>query len=166
MIRMLFMIFFIFISGCATKHEFKFIYHHGHKFDLPRNFTHLVSFDTNDNLLIFKYSNDPGKKYISISEEKNIIKTHTEDCTYSIFFAEVLNKSKSNFTCEDEEVNSFRFVFMQNAEAGLWNNIEHNYYYFIREDKSNVFIVKDDIILNLSSDFLTKNEWKKLLKLN
>jgi len=52
---------------------------------------------------------------------------------------------------------------MQGAEIGVWSSQKYNHYYFLRKDKGDIFSVQGDSILMLSSDFLNKDQWQRLL---
>jgi len=155
--KLFFILFLSFVSHNASAGSFILAYG-GAKFNLPLS---PVAVGASPTIVVVKYSMLSGKRYISASTVEDDF--YNGSCDYKDFFDSAM-ASPSNNLCGEEEIKSFQYVFMREAESGLWIKGGKYYYNFIREKgkEGRVFIVDDDKLTMIASDFLTKKEWKTI----
>lgn len=81
------------------------------------------------------------------------------------FFNEVLGKE--NTGCDELAIQSFRHVFVEDREAGVWSGKSRDFYYFISDKKSTIFFASgtpEEKIIKVDSNFLTRKQIKQLFK--
>ena len=129
-------------------------------FYIPNNPSVIGYLGTDSEILIAKYSDEPGKSIVGFSLDKDV---NTGGCGPRFFFKPVLSKSASE--CDVEAVESFRYVFMKNRDSGTWSSGNKEIFYFIGPDKSTVFLVEegaDNKTYKIESNFLSKKGIKKI----
>ena len=129
-------------------------------FYIPSNPKVIGYLGTDSEILIAKYSDEPGKSIIGFSLDKEV---NTGGCGPRVFFKSVLNKDASE--CDAEAVESFRYVFMKNRDSGTWSSGNKEIFYFIGSDKSTVFLVEegsDNKTYKIESNFLSEKGIKKI----
>lgn len=156
-------LFIVFFSSFASaeSNDFKFVYH-GLKFYIPDAPKSAGFLGTENDTVIFKYGNNPGEKLIGFSIEN---KMETGGCEPAPFFNEALGKE--NTGCEELAVKSFRHVFVDDRESGVWPGENHDFYYFISDNKSTIFFTSgspETKIIKVDSNFLTKKQIKRVFK--
>jgi hypothetical protein len=134
----------------------------GLDFYIPKNPVTIGFLGTESDLLLVKYSQEPGEKYIGFGIESKDF--NTGGCNPEEFLDTVLGES--NDGCNKEDVESFRMVFVENRDAGVWASSDARFYYFLSDKKSTVFHVLDNQkrrSLMIESDFISKKEIRKAL---
>lgn len=129
-------------------------------FYIPNNPSVIGYLGTDSEILIAKYSDEPGKSIVGFSLDKEV---NTGGCGPRVFFKSVLSKDASE--CDAEAVESFRYVFMKKRDSGTWSSDDKEIFYFIGPDKSTVFLVEegaDNKIYKIESNFLSKMGIKKI----
>tara|TARA_Y100001001_G_scaffold151448_1_gene163039 strand:- start:62 stop:562 length:501 start_codon:yes stop_codon:yes gene_type:complete len=129
-------------------------------FYIPSNPSVIGYLGTDSEILIAKYSDEPGKSIIGFSLDKEV---NTGGCGPRVFFKSVLGKDASE--CDEEAVESFRYVFMKNRDSGTWRSGNKEIFYFIGSDKSTVFLLEEgsgNKTYKIESNFLSKKEIKKI----
>jgi hypothetical protein len=109
---------------------------------------------TDSEILIAKYSDEPGKDIVGFSLDKEV---NTGGCSPVVFFKSVLSKKESE--CDAKAIESFRYVFMKNRDSGIWSSGNKEFFYFIGSDKSTVFFIEegtDNKTYKIESNFLSK----------
>jgi hypothetical protein len=127
---------------------------------LPNNPSVIGYLGTDSEILIAKYSDEPGKSIVGFSLDKEV---NTGGCGPRVFFKSVLSKGTSE--CDAEAVESFRYVFMKNRDSGTWSNGNKEIFYFIGSDKSTVFLVEEGAgnkTYKIESNFLSKKGIKEI----
>jgi hypothetical protein len=129
-------------------------------FYIPNNPSVIGYLVTDSEILIAKYSDEPGKSIVGFSLDKEV---NTGGCGPRVFFKSVLSKGTSE--CDAEAVESFRYVFMKNRDSGTWSNGNKEIFYFIGSDKSTVFLVEEGAgnkTYKIESNFLSKKGIKEI----
>lgn len=156
-------LFIAFLSSIASaeSNDFKFVYH-GLNFYIPDAPKSAGFLGTESDTIIFKYGDNPGEKLIGFSVEN---KMETGGCEPVPFFNEVLGKE--NTGCDELAVQSFRHVFVEDREAGVWSSKSRDFYYFISDKKSTIFFASgtpETKIIKVDSNFLTRKQIKQVFK--
>lgn len=155
-------LFFIFFTFPALAHERPLhIVYQDFDFYVPENPTTIGYLGTENNILIAKYSDKPGEKVIGFSVENDM---NTAGCKPDQFFASATNEV--GVDCDKSSMEAFRHVFVDNREVGAWNGEEYNFYYFVADNMSTVFVTGDEpasIILKIDSNFLTRQQIKQVV---
>lgn len=155
--RYLFIILTLFSTACFAK-PLLFAYN-GLKFDFPNNPIAIGSNSGTNNSLLVVYARGEGKGSIMATTDISI---ETGQCDLQVFFTAVI-QGKTDYPCGELEHKSFRKVFMDNAEVGIWQGHNAPIFYFLAEEMGHVFILDGEQRVGLSSSFLTKEQWIKLL---
>ncbi len=134
----------------------------GIKLKIPNNHLTIGSMGGEDNFLVFKYSNEAGKKYLAFT---NMTKSNFIDhkCEINVFFHDAFNNSKKS-KCNQEELKLFKEIFLNDNDFGVWSGQEYFTYYTISNNESFLFIVhKSGKTIKVDTDFLDKKELKKII---
>lgn len=133
----------------------------GQQYLLPPNPVAIGSAGGKDNVLIIKYSEKPGKDYITLSRGGNL---ETGACSYSNFFRSILD-SQAEDGCADAAIDAFRRTFVADAETDVWEVAGHLHYYFRTADHGTfVFSVIDDhAVIVIDTDFMEEQELRHAL---
>jgi hypothetical protein len=129
-------------------------------FYIPKDPRVIGYLGTDSEILIAKYSDEPGKSIIGFSLDKEI---NTGGCDPRVFFKSALSKSSSE--CDEKAIDAFRYVFMKNRDSGIWSSGNKDFFYFIGADKSTVFLVAEGTDKNtfkIESNFLGKEAIKRI----
>jgi len=129
-------------------------------FYIPKGPSVVGYLGTDSEILIAKYSDEPGKDIVGFSLDKEV---NTGGCSPVIFFKSVLSKKESE--CDAKAIESFRYVFMKNRDSGIWSNGNKEFFYFIGSDKSTVFLIEkgtDNKTYKIESNFLSKERIKDI----
>ncbi|MDY6842090.1 MAG: hypothetical protein SV429_11455 [Pseudomonadota bacterium] len=129
-------------------------------FYIPNNPVIVGYLGTDSEILIAKYSDEPGKDVVGFSLDKEV---NTGGCSPEVFFRSVLSENESE--CDVKAVESFRYVFMKNRDSGIWSSGDKEFFYFIGPDKSTVFMINQDTdsrTYKIESNFLSKERIKDI----
>jgi len=155
----------IIFSGVALAEDqndyFKFVYH-GFDFYIPEAPKSAGFLGSPNKTIIVKYGDAPGEKLVGFSVENEM---ETGECEPEFFFREVLGEVEAG--CGELAVESFRRVFVDDRETGVWSGERYDFYYFFGNKRSTIFFaseVPDKAILKVDSNFLTKNQIKRAFK--
>ncbi|MEX2476222.1 hypothetical protein [Marinobacter sp.] len=149
------------VTACAQSDQTITAVFSGMKFKVPGAPLIIGALGQSNDILLIKYSNNPGERYISFSTENSL---DTGDCKVGDFFKEIL-ETDSKYECEKSAVDSFRKVFSEGANSGVWQGEGRDYFYFLSDkQRSFVFFVPDNgHLVKLESDFLDARDFQKLL---
>ena|SRR5690554_869814 len=129
-------------------------------FYVPNNPLLIGYLGTDSEILIAKYSVEPGKDIVGFSLDKEV---NTGGCSPEVFFRSVLGENEAE--CDIRAIDSFRYVFMRNRDSGVWSGSDKDFFYFIGPDKSTVFMTKNDNdneTFKIESNFLSKEKIKNI----
>ncbi len=129
-------------------------------FYIPSNPSVVGYLGTDSEILIAKYSDEPGKDIVGFSVDKEV---NTGGCSPGVFFKSVLSKNEPE--CDKKAIESFRYVFMKNRDSGIWSSGDKEFFYFIGSDKSTVFLTEkgtDKKTYKIESNFLSKEGVKDI----
>ncbi len=134
----------------------------GMKFRVPGDHVVIGSMGGNDNFLVFRYTNEPGEKYIAFTIMTNNAKIDYK-CEMNVFFNDVFNENK-NSKCNRDELKAFKKIFLVNKNVGKWNNENYDFFYTIGKDDSFLFVVnKNGKVVKIDSDFMNKEGLKHIV---
>lgn len=161
--RIAFLLFTIAFSvfASAESNDFKFAYH-GFNFYIPEAPKSAGFLGSVNDTVVVKYGDKPGENLIGFSVEN---KMKTGGCEPVAFFKETLGVVKAG--CDELAIESFRHVFVDDRDAGVWSGENYDFYYFIGGTRTTVFFVSgtlDTGILKVDSNFLTKKLMKRVFK--
>lgn len=148
---------FLTFSLSASESDLRIVYG-GLDFFIPNNPVLIGYLGTDSEILIAKYSDEPGKDIIGFSLDKEV---NTGGCRPEVFFRSVLNANEAE--CNTDAVESFRYVFMKSRDSGAWSGGDKEFFYFIGSDKSTVFMIEeksDNKTYKIESNFLNKERIK------
>lgn len=136
------------------------------KLSLPNNFMligALGDMGGQENILIFRYGNEKGKRYIALSDMTN--DTSVEyGCSIGLFYNELFSDNK-NTDCNNENLNIMRKVFIENKEIAVWAVNGYVLNYSAGKGKSFVFISGENgKLIGVESDFIDKRTYKNIFK--
>lgn len=133
----------------------------GMKFQVPGSPVIVGSLGANNDILLIKYSDIVGKRYISFGTENTL---ETGGCEWSDFFEATLSQQEAH-GCGRASVESFRSVFVQGANAGIWKIADRAYYYFLSDQGASFvfFQSNNGNLIKLESDFLDSDGFRQML---
>ena len=146
------------LSLSASENYLRIVYG-AHDFYIPNSPRVIGYLGTDSEILIAKYSEEPGKRIIGFSLDKEL---NTGGCGPTVFFKSVLSEDASE--CDAKAIESFRYVFMKNRDSGTWSSGNKKIFYFIGSDKATAFLVEDDDnkTYKIETNFLNKKQIKKI----
>lgn len=149
------------LSACAQTDQYIIAAYDGMKFQAPASPVIVGSLGANNDILLVKYSDTVGKRYISFGTENTL---ETGGCGWSDFFEATLSEAV-NHSCAQASVTSFKNVFVEGADAGVWKIEGKPYYYFLSDsDSSFVFFQSSNgNLIKLESDFLDSDGFRRML---
>ncbi|PVY76439.1 hypothetical protein C8D92_105192 [Tamilnaduibacter salinus] len=136
------------------------IVYQNYDFYVPEKPVLMAYLGTDSDILIAKYSEKPGKKFIGFSRERDL---NTGECPPAAFFEQALEKR--NGACREGSLKAFRTVFMKDRDSGRWSGEGHQFYYFVSPEQSTVFIISDkknEAVYKVESDYLDKDAIKAI----
>jgi len=133
----------------------------GLKFQVPASPVIIASLGAENGILLIKYSDTVGKKYITFNTENSL---ETGGCEWSDFFEATLSEEEAH-GCDQASLESFKSVFVQDTDSGVWKVGNRAYYYFLSDqDTSFVFFETDNgNLIKLESDFLDSGGFRRTL---
>ncbi|WP_250657053.1 hypothetical protein [Alkalimarinus coralli] len=163
MSRLLFILFGMLIfpmSVLSDNSSVKFIYS-GFDFYIPGGASIIGTKGGRENFTFFRYGSNNGKEFLAFSD---ISKDDTIEygCDVQEFYAQLAGRSSSN-SCSQSEIASFKKYFVGNSDTGEWSNTDFTSYYFSNNEHSFLFVFKDDKVIKIDSDFMDKNELKRII---
>lgn len=144
----------------AGQDSLRVVYRHLN-FHIPADPLLVGLLGSDSNIVIAKYSGEPGQKIIGFSVEQDL---EFADCEPGIFFEEVLDVTAAG--CEAQSVAAFRHVFVRNRETGVWRGEDYRFFYFLGPKKSTVFMLGEQSggeIYKIESNFQSKRELRRVL---
>ena len=133
----------------------------GLKFDAPSDAKVVGFLGTDSDILLLKYSKQPGKQIIGFSIDKEL---NYGDCEPKEFFESTLDSISTS--CDQQALDAFKHVFVRDRNHGTFSGATGNFYYFIGKDHSTIFYVLDNAnnrVLKIESNFLSKEKLKFLI---
>lgn len=149
------------LSACAQTNSDLTAAYSGMKFQVPGSPVIVGSLGANNDILLIKYSDTVGKQYISFGTENSL---DSGGCDWPEFFEETLSE-KESYDCDEASVESFKSVFVEDADAGAWSAPERTYYHFLSDQKSSFvfFQSSNGNLIKLESDFLDSEGFRRVL---
>jgi hypothetical protein len=133
----------------------------GFKFNIPKDHVAVGSTGGKDNFLVFKYNSQPVKNYIAFSKmipEPNI----NYNCELDIFIKDAFLNNKDT-KCNLTELNSFRKVFLNDKDKGIWKKNGLMLYYTVSKKDAFLFVIDTHgTVIKVDSDFIDKAGLKKI----
>ncbi|MCK7550993.1 hypothetical protein [Marinobacter goseongensis] len=148
------------VTACAQADQVITAVFSGMKFQVPGAPVIIGALGQSNDILLIKFSNNPGERYISFSAENSL---DTGGCEVGTFFEAILEKS-SEGECEKSAVESFQSVFVKGTRSGAWKG-EDRYYYFLSDSERSFVFFRSQAghLVKLESDFLEARDFRALL---
>lgn len=149
------------LSACAQTSSDITAAYSGMKFQVPGSPVIVGSLGASNDILLIKYSDTVGKRYISFGTENSL---DTGGCGWNEFFEEALSE-KDSYVCDGASVQSFKSVFVEDADAGTWQTADRTYYHFLSDQNPSFvfFQSSNGNLIKLESDFLDSEGFRKVL---
>jgi len=149
------------LSACAQTDPYITAAYSGMKFQVPGSPVIVGSIGANHDILLIKYSDTVGKRYISFGTENTL---ETGGCGWSDFFEATLSEKEAH-SCDQASVESFKSVFVQGTDAGIWKAADRAYYFFLPDQGSSFvfFQSNNGNLIKLESDFLDSDGFRRML---
>lgn len=132
------------------------------RLEIPGNFSVVGDAGDNQNILIFRYGDELGKRFLAFSDMTND-QTISYGCPASVFFKHVffvMDKSE----CNQDNVKIMRESFVYGRHVETWSENKYSIAYSGDKDKSYVFIIGDNgKLVKLDSDFLDYESFRKIV---
>lgn len=133
------------------------------RFEIPGNFSVVGHAGNNQNILIFRYGDELGKRFLAFSDMTND-KTINYGCPVSTFFKGVFFNS-DNPECDQDNIKLMQESFVEGRDVDKWSSGEYSIVYSGDNKKSYIFLIGDNgKLVKLDSDFLEGEAFKKVVK--
>lgn len=133
------------------------------RFEIPGNFSVVGDAGDNQNILIFRYGDELGKRFLAFSDMTND-KTINYGCPASTFFKGVFFNS-DNPECDQDNIKLMQESFVEGRDVDKWSSGEYSIVYSGDNKKSYIFLIGDNgKLVKLDSDFLEGEAFKKVVK--
>lgn len=132
------------------------------KFAIPGGVTVVGDAGDRQNILIFRYGDEPGKDFLAFS---NMTSDATIDygCPVNIFFKEVFF-GDAKPECNQGNVRLMQEVFVEERDIETWPSNDYEIVFSGSSGKSYVFIIGNDgKLVKIDSDFLDNASFKKVI---
>ncbi|NVD36753.1 hypothetical protein [Marinobacter lutaoensis] len=149
------------LSACAQTDQYITATYSGMKFQVPESPVIVGSLGANNDILLIKYSNNVGERYISFGTENTL---DTGGCGWPDFFEATLSANQ-DYGCDRASVESFKSVFVRGADTGIWKVSDRVYYYFLSDQEPSFVFFQSDKgnLIKLESDFLDSDGFRRVL---
>ncbi|WP_147436929.1 hypothetical protein [Alkalispirillum mobile] len=135
----------------------------GLKFKVPGNFSVIGDAGGNLNILIFRYGDELGKRFLAFSDMTED-KTINYGCPASTFFKGVFFDN-DNPECDQDNIKLMQESFVEGRDVKKWSSGEYSIVYSGDNKKSYIFVIGDNgKIVKLDSDFLEFEAIMKVVK--
>jgi hypothetical protein len=133
------------------------------RFKIPGNFSVVGDAGDNQNILIFRYGDELGKRFLAFSDMTND-QTINYGCLPSVFFNNVFfDIDKSG--CNQDNIKLMQESFVEGRQVETWSSNEYSIVYSGDKEKSYIFIIGDNgKLLKVDSDFLDNESFKKMVR--
>lgn len=133
------------------------------RFEIPGNFSVVGDAGDNQNILIFRYGDELGKRFLAFSDMTND-KTINYGCPSSTFFKTVFFDTDKP-ECDQDNVKLMQESFVEGRDVERWSSGEYSIVYSGDKEKSYIFIIGDNgKLVKVDSDFLESESIKKVVK--
>lgn len=133
-------------------------------FYIPPQPTLAGTLGNNADLLIFRYSNEKGKKYVAFSNLKNDI-TIDLGCPLETFFEDLFEGETSN-SCDNNQLSAFKKSFIEGHKIKTYTLGNRNAFYSAGESINFIFVFdKNGNAIKIESDFLVEADLPSLFEL-
>jgi len=132
------------------------------KFEVPGEFSVIGDAGGNQNILIFRYSDQRGKRFLAFSDMTND-ETIDYGCPSYVFFSKVFDLS-DNSSCNDDNIEIMRDTFVEGRDVEAWSINDYEVVYSGSGKKSYAFIIGNyGKLLKIDSDFLGIEAFRSIL---
>lgn len=131
------------------------------RFKIPGNFSVIGDAGDSQNILIFRYGDEPGKMFLAFSDLTND-KSINYGCPTNIFFHNVFFDSDES-GCDPDKIRLIKGSFVENRSVERWSSKKYSIAYSSNKEKSYIFIIGDNgKLVKIDSDFLKKESLKRV----
>ncbi|MDY6943653.1 MAG: hypothetical protein SVU69_11670 [Pseudomonadota bacterium] len=135
----------------------------GLAFVLPSDFRVIGDLGGQENILIFRYSEQKGKNYVAFTDMSND-KSLDYGCHVNEFF-NILFSPIENSSCNEKTLRIMSETFVSGAQTNVWKSDNYIFNYSETEEKTFLFISgKDGKLVKIDSDFLDDGAYKQITK--
>lgn len=132
------------------------------RFKIPRNFSAVGDSGDSQNILIFRYGDEPGKMFLAFSDLTND-KSINYGCPASIFFHNVFFDPDES-GCDQDKIKLIKGSFVEGRSVERWSSNKYSIAYSSNKEKSYIFIIGDNgKLVKIDSDFLKKESFKRVV---
>lgn len=157
-----FIVLSFFCVGAFAKTNVELVYS-DLRFEIPGNFSVVGDAGDNQNILIFRYGDELGKRFLGFSDMTND-KTINYGCPASTFFKGVFFNS-DNPECDQDNIKLMQESLVEGRDVDKWSSGEYSIVYSGDNKKSYIFLIGDNgKLVKLDSDFLEGEAFKKIVK--
>ncbi|WP_043518410.1 hypothetical protein [Halomonas sp. BC04] len=135
----------------------------GLSFEIPGNFSMIGDAGGSQNILIFRYGDELGKRFLAFSDMTND-QTLSYGCPASVFFKNVFFDGDDS-GCDQDNIEIMQESFVEGRKVERWSENDYSVVYSGDREKSYIFIIGDNgKLVKVDSDFLEKESLKKIVR--
>jgi len=133
------------------------------KFTIPSDYTLIADVGGSDNILIFRYGDEKGKRYIAFTDMTNDVSVDY-GCKVDVFFNVLFSKDKNN-SCNIDNLNVLDDVFIKNKKVQTWSTGKYQINYSSDGGSSFVFLGnRNGKLIKIDTDFLSEGEFRSIFR--
>jgi len=133
------------------------------RFDIPGDFSLVANIGDSQNVLIFRYGDELGKRYLAFSDMSND-KTIDYGCPVAVFFEGVFS-GPVNPGCNQQDLKVMQDVFVRDRRVERWDVGRYSVIYSDLNRKSYLFVIGgEEKLLRIGSDFLSYDALKRIVE--
>lgn len=131
------------------------------RFSIPAGFTVVGDIGDSQNMLIFRYGDEPGKQFLAFADMTDD-QTVDYGCPAGTFFKAVFFETTAA-ECDQTLIQAMQENFVVGRKVDTWSKDTYSLAYSSHGDKAFLFVIGDDAkLLKIDSDFLDGESLKRI----
>ncbi|KPP97671.1 hypothetical protein [Marinobacter sp. HL-58] len=131
------------------------------RFNIPAGFTVVGDIGDSQNMLVFRYGDEPGKQFLAFSDMTDD-QTVNYGCPVGTFFEAVFFETNAA-ECDQALIQAMQENFVVGRDVATWSQDTYSLAYSDHGNKAFLFVIGEDSkLLKIDSDFLDGESLKRL----
>ena len=132
-------------------------------FSIPASFTVVGAIDDRQNLLVFRYSDESGKRFLAFADMTDD-QTIEYGCAPGVFYTAVFFETGGS-DCNQRAISGMQDNFINDRKVATWTQDSYAMAYSDHGKKAFLFIIGEDRgLIRIDSDFLDGESLKRITK--
>lgn len=133
------------------------------RFNIPTGFTVVGDIGDSQNMLIFRYGDEPGKQFLAFADMTDD-QTVAYGCPSGTFFEAVFFEAAAA-ECDQTLIQAMQENFVIGRDVATWSQDTYSLAYSDHGNKAFLFVIGEDAkLLRIDSDFLDGESLKRIVE--